>query len=162
MDNKRKKRYTIIALIVVSIMILSPILYLIADATSSKTTNNIGEKDITEQVEKETTLKIIDMHRNMDSYIDKEVTMELQFFLLEGYEDKFALGVLDTLDNGEEQLFHILSQMEDGSIPEGLENYDNVKITGTISSFQEGHDDHNHEVPILTVESIKKIENQDD
>ncbi|MBS4539146.1 hypothetical protein GOQ27_11780 [Clostridium sp. D2Q-11] len=163
MRRPNKKKYTIIALIIVGVMILSPVLSLVISAMAPSTV----ERDITKQIDDETALKIIDIYRNLNEYIGKELSMELHFVSLEGseeYKDIFSLGVTATLDNGEEKFFELLAQTEDGSIPEGLEDFDKVQVTGSIKdSFEETHEDHGHttNVPIMTVKSIEKIENQD-
>lgn len=163
MNTGKRKKIMIITIIIVSAMVLTPILSIVLNLTSSTDAGTAIDRDFRNQVDNESALKIIDMYNNINSYKDEEVTMELQFFLLEGeeYEDKFSLGVFDTLDNGEEKLFHILAQTEDNTIPEGLNNYDSVKVEGIIHSYQKDHDDHTFEVPIITVKNIEIIENQD-
>ncbi|NBI06350.1 hypothetical protein [Senegalia massiliensis] len=160
MNPNKKKTYTIIALIVVGVMILSPILYMITTAFSTSNTPVTQDEnpDIKDEVTNKTALKIIDMHENLDQYKDKEVSMELQFFLT-GEEDKFSLGVIDSF-NGEEMLFNILAETKDHKIPEGFKNYDKVKVNGTIKELKETHEDHNHNVPLMMVKNIEKIEQE--
>lgn len=160
MNPNKKKTYTIIALIVVGVMILSPILYMITTAFSTSNTPVTQDEnpDIKDEVTNKTALKIIDMHENLDQYKDKEVSMELQFFLT-GEEDKFSLGVIDSF-NGEEMLFNILAETKDHKIPEGFKNYDKVKVNGTIKVLEETHEDHNHNVPLMMVKNIEKIEQE--
>lgn len=163
MNPNKKKTYTIIALIVVGVMILSPILYMITTAFSTSNTPVTQDEnpDIKDEVTNETALKIIDMHENLDQYKDKEVSMELQFFLTEETEedDKFSLGVIDSF-NGEQRLFHIFAETEDHKIPEGFKDYDKVKVNGTIKVLEETHEDHNHNVPLMMVKNIEKIEQE--
>lgn len=164
MNPNNKKRYTLIALIVVGVMILSPVLYMITTAFSTSNAPVAQEENkntnIKDEVTNETALKIMEMHENLKEYKDKEVSMELQYFKLDEYEDMFSLGVIDSY-NGEDMLFNILAKTEDNKIPEGFENYDKVKVTGTIKEWEEMHEDHNHNVPIMTVKSIEKIEQEE-
>ncbi|MGO1369213.1 MAG: hypothetical protein ACTHVE_11670 [Senegalia sp. (in: firmicutes)] len=164
MNPNKKKRYTIIALIVVGVMILSPILYMITTAFSTSNTpkaesENQDKTAVEDEVTNETALKIIEIHENLDEYKDKEVSMELQYFKLDEYEDKFSVGVIDSY-NGEDMLFNILAKTEDEKIPEDFENYDTIKVTGTINELEETHEDHTHNVPIMTVKNLEKIEQE--
>lgn len=158
MDANNKKKYTIIALIIVSIMILSPILYVITNAISA-THQSKNSNDIRQQVDSERALKIIDIHYNLEKYKNKEVTMNLQFFHMEGSNERFLVGALDNVNGKEEVLFNIVAQTEDKTIPKKLENYDWVKVTGTIGEFKQNHEDHTEILPILHVKSIKKEQN---
>jgi len=160
LNPNKKKTYTIIALIVVGVMILSPILYMITTAFSTSNTPVTQDEnpDIKDEVTNETALKIIDMHENLDQYKDKEISMELQFFLTDE-EDKFSLGVIDSF-KGEQMLFNIFAKTEDNKIPEGFKDYDKVKVNGTIKELEESHEDHNHNVPLMMVKNIEKIEQE--
>lgn len=152
---KNKKLIKILSLIMVFSLIV-PIIYFGLLSGSSKN-NKINNDNTTSNISNTTALKLIDIHENVTEYSGKNVSIKGQFFLDEVLEDKFIVGVIDTLEDGEEMLFPILARMKDNNIPKDFKAYDHIEVSGIIELFDELHEDHYHTSPVIVVDTIKKI-----
>lgn len=106
-------------------------------------------------VDDETALRIIDIHKSPDKYKDKIETMDVQFF---EFEDGYSVGIEYFFESGDSLLFDVPADFSNVELPEGIENFDWIKVTGKIGIIEEAHDEHSHPIPIIYISSIKPLE----
>lgn len=111
--------------------------------------------DLKKMIDNETVLKVMDIHENLDKYIDKTQTFEMKFF---EFEDGYSVGVEYSFEDGEPILFDIPADFSTIELPDTIQNNDWVKVTGKIGKIDEVDNDHTHTVPIFHISSIEKID----
>ncbi len=112
-------------------------------------------EELKKSIKDETVLKIIDIHENIDNYIDTTHTLETQFF---EFEDGYSVGIEYFFDSEESLLFDIPADFSNTGLPEDIHEYDWVKVSGKIETIEEADGDHTHTVPVIKVTSIEKID----
>lgn len=119
-------------------------------------------KNLEDLIKDEKAIKIIDIHENLESYVDKEVTLE-GFFIDYDKQTK-VFGVEVPLEKGEMTMVALSTEIEDAKILETIESTDLVKATGTISSFEDSHPEdeqtdepHTHTIPKFIIKSVEVI-----
>ena len=128
---------------------------------SPKETKVVG-KNIEDIINDEKALKILDIHENLNNYLDKEVVLD-GYFLPTGSDTK-AFGVEVPLENGELTMTSLTYELSDPSILKDIKETDLVKATGKITSFEQEHEDeaegkgaHTHTLPKFNIKSIEII-----
>lgn len=111
-------------------------------------------EELKQSINDETVLKIIDIHENKDDYIDTMQTFEAQFF---EFEDGYSIGIEYFFDSEDSLLFDIPADFSNVELPEDIDEYDWVKVSGKIGLTEEIDNDHTHTVPMINVTSIEKI-----
>lgn len=111
--------------------------------------------DLKKLINDETVLKIMDIHENLDNYIDETQTFEMQFF---EFEDGYSVGIEYSFEGGEPLLFDVPANFDNVELPKGIQNSDWIKISGKIGKTDEADSDHTHTVPVIYVSSIEKID----
>ena len=125
--------------------------------TTTKTTdeNNIIGENLEDVVQDEKALKIMDIHENINSYVDKEITLEGYFLSPAGQSKVF--GVEFPLGNGEISMASLVYEVKDESIVKNISDTDLIKAHGVIKSFEQTHEDHTHTLPKFIIDSVEKI-----
>ncbi|WP_352418434.1 hypothetical protein [Proteiniborus sp.] len=108
-------------------------------------------ENIEELVDDETALKIIDIHKYPNTYKDKIETFDAQFF---EFEDGHSVGIEYFFESGDSLLFDIPADFSNVDLPQGIESFDWIKVTGKIGIIEDLHDEHSHHLPIIYVTSI--------
>lgn len=137
---------------------------LFMDSTSAG--NDTGEdqsvvgEDLEEVVNDEKAMKIIDIHENLPEYIDKEVVLEGYF--IDYDENTSVFGVEVPLGDGQITMASLAYEPDDKKMLEDITETDLVKASGTITSFEEVHEDdengdHTHTLPMFNVKDIEII-----
>lgn len=114
--------------------------------------DNISIEDL---VDNETALRIIDIHKSPEKYKDKIETLDVQFF---EFEDGYSVGIEYFFEGGDSLLFDIPADFSSVELPEGIKNFDWIKITGKMGIVEEVHDEHSHPIPIIYVASVEFLE----
>lgn len=119
----------------------------------------VGE-DLEKVLDDEKAMKIIDIHENLPEYIDEEVVLEGYF--IEFDENNSVFGVEIPLEDGQITMASLSYEPDDEKILEDITETDLVKASGTITSFDETHEDdengdHTHTLPMFNVEDIEII-----
>ena len=119
----------------------------------------VGE-NIEDVVKDEKALKILDIHENLDNYLDKEVVLE-GYFLPTGADTK-AFGVEVPLENGQMTMASLAYESNNPEILKDIKETDLVKATGKITSFEqehaeEGEESHTHTLPKFDIEKIEAV-----
>lgn len=160
---KQFNKKTIIIIPLVLVMVIPSILSIIAFFTNS---NNYDSKtsqyeeitidDIKSLVDDDVALKIIDIHENPEKYNEKtEVFDNIQFF---EFEDGYSIGIEYYFESGDSLLFDLPANLDNVILPQDINSYDKVEVTGKIGTFIEEHGDHTHSIPIIYISSIKKVD----
>ncbi len=164
--NKNNKLYIKRALIVF------PIILVLAGTTllgafsggfmnekSPKETAMAG-KNIEDVINDDKALKILDIHENLNSYLNKEVVLEGYFIPTNANEKVFGVEV--PLENSEMTMTSLTYKLSDSSLSKDIKETDLVKATGKITSFEQTHEDeekgdHAHILPQFNIEKIEVI-----
>ncbi|SCG83168.1 hypothetical protein DW1_1598 [Proteiniborus sp. DW1] len=112
-------------------------------------------EELKKSIDDETVLKIIDIHENINDYLDTTHTLETQFF---EFEDGYSVGIEYFFDSEESLLFDIPADFSNVDLPEDIHEYDWVKVSGKIGTTEEVDNDHTHTVPVIHITSIEKID----
>ncbi len=112
-------------------------------------------EELKSSIDDEAVLSIIDIHENLDDYIDTTQTLETQFF---EFEDGYSIGIEYFFDGGDSLLFDIPADFSNIELPETVREFDWIKVTGKIGTTEEADNDHTHTAPIIYVTSIEKID----
>lgn len=169
--NKDKKVYVKRALIVFPIVIVLVGTTLIGSLSAGflgeKNVNQVEQnedsfsgKTVEELVSDKKALKLIDIHENLENYIDKDVTLEGYF--IDYDENTSVFGVEVPLGNGEMTMVSLSYDLENNDLLKEIKETDLVKASGVITSFEEVHEDeeqgdHTHTLPKFTVKEIEVI-----
>lgn len=119
----------------------------------------VGES-IDDIVKDEKALKILDIHENLNNYLDKEVVLE--GYILPTGADTKAFGVEVPLENGEMTMTSLAYDASNPEVLKGIKETDLVKATGKITSFEqehaeEGEESHTHTLPKFNIEKIEVV-----
>lgn len=123
--------------------------------TETTTKNDVIGEDLETVVQDEKALKIMDIHENINSYVDKEISLEGYFLSPAGQSKVF--GVEFPLGNGEISMASLVYEVKDESIIKDISGTDLVKAHGVIKSFEQTHEDHTHTLPKFIIDSVEKI-----
>ncbi|WP_079410891.1 hypothetical protein [Alkalithermobacter paradoxus] len=158
-----KKNKMIISIILLVGMLFTTSLYVFNDYnndnhTCTESCNHSDENlynSVNNKVDNETALKIMDMYINLDNYEGKMATLQGQLFKT---YDEYSIGVIQTLATGEDLAFNIILDPNNPQINE-FDVLDWIEVTGKVGVVDEVHGDHTHAVPILYIDTIRKIDN---
>lgn len=119
----------------------------------------VGE-NVEDVVKDERALKILNIHENLKTYLDKEVVLE-GYFLPTGADTK-AFGVEVPLENGEMTMTSLAYESNDPEMLKDIKETDLIKATGKITSFEqeheeEGEESHTHTLPKFKIEKIEIV-----
>ncbi|SDZ06248.1 hypothetical protein SAMN05660462_01706 [Proteiniborus ethanoligenes] len=112
---------------------------------------NVNIEDL---VYDETALKIIDIHKNPENYNEKLETLEVQFF---EFEDGYSVGIEYFFEGGDSLLFDLPADFNNANLPDDIQNFDWIEVTGKIKLIKEAHDDHFHPIPIIYISEVKAL-----
>lgn len=119
----------------------------------------VGE-NLEDVINDEKAMKIIDIHENLPEYIDKDVVLEGYF--IEYDENHSVFGVEIPLGDGQMTMASLSYEPDDKEMLKDITDTDLVKASGTITSFEELHEDdengdHTHTQPMFNVGNIEII-----
>lgn len=129
-----------------------------------KEKESVESKNLEDVIKDENALKIIDIHENLDKYIDKEVTLE--GFFLDYDKDSKMFSVEVPIEDGEVTVVSLSVELENTKLLDKITDTDLVKATGVIGSFEDSHPedeaeetepDHTHTTPIFVVKKVELI-----
>lgn len=169
--NKNKKIYVKRALIVFPIVVVLVGTTLIGAFSSGflgqgntskveQNENSFAGKTVEELVSDEKALKLIDIHENLENYIDKDVTLEGYF--IDYDENTSVFGIEVPLGEGQMTMVSLSYDLENEDLLKDIKETDLVKASGVITSFEEVHEDeeqgdHTHTLPKFNVKEIEVI-----
>lgn len=119
----------------------------------------VGE-DLEEVIKDEKAMKIIDIHENLPEYIDKEVVLEGYF--IDYDENNSVFGVEVPLGDGQITMASLAYEPGSKDLLKDITETDLIKASGTITSFDEVHEDeesgdHTHTLPMFNIKDIEVI-----
>lgn len=130
------------------------------NVVQSESNEDVIGKSLEAVASDEKAQKIIDIHENLENYIDKEVTLE-GFFTNLG-EGTSVFGVEVPLGDGEIMPISLSYKLSDADALKNIKDTDLTKVSGKITSFEELHEDdekgdHNHTTPMFNIDKIDVI-----
>jgi len=145
----------ILIIILIAILILS-IIFIIFNRKnqSGHITSEVNQTDdIKTMIDDSDILIIVDIHENLNSYIDKEVEITGKLY---EFTDGFSIGKEYILEN---QPFLFDIPIDSSSINKltNINHNDSVIVSGKINKYPESHDGHIHYAPRIKISSIKKV-----
>lgn len=125
-----------------------------ADAESQE------ELDLEDIINDDKALKIIDIHENLESYIDKEVVLEGYFIDFD--EKSKVFGIEFPSSDSNINMASLSYKLNNNKMLEDISDTDLVKASGTITTFEELHEDdengdHTHTLPQFNIDNIEII-----
>ena len=119
----------------------------------------VGE-NVEDVIQDEKALKILDIHENLANYVDKEISLEGYFMVLD--ETTKVFGVELPLGDGSLGMASLSYELTNPEILDNITDTSLVKASGKIESFEELHEDdekgdHNHTLPKFKVEAVEII-----
>lgn len=152
--------FPIVLVLVGTILIgaFSPLLMSEGNVDQSNATAE--QLDLEDLIKDDKALNIIDIHENLDNYIDKDV--ELEGFFMKFDENTDVFGVEVPLGEGNITPISLSYDLKDKEMIKDIKETDLVKASGTISSFdeihkEEGEEDHTHTQPRFNIENIEIV-----